>query len=110
MFVAQLGKPPAALEALEREAVRKVAPGPGHWCQPEDHHGRSYGLTAHVRPLRATCEAAMARAGLWEYHIHGGIPWQQLRHTFCHHRQRNRAALWREWLDHQIPTVVANHL
>jgi hypothetical protein len=36
MFAAQLRSPPDTVEYLESEAVKKVVPDSGHWCQLAD--------------------------------------------------------------------------
>lgn len=111
LFVAQLERPPASVLALEPLAVRKIAPGPGSWCSAADlHHGPDLGLSGKMRPLGATCSAAMLRVHSWEGHRDGGISWTRFRRELSEIRsgtdKQVRAVLWRQWYDRHYPSVV----
>jgi hypothetical protein len=110
-FVAQLRRPPPDIHSLEAVAIRRIAPGPGNWCSLEDMtHGTLLGLHNAVRPLEATCEAAMLRTFHWEAHAQGGIPWKKLRGQLqTALRQSDTVVLratWEEWLASHTPTVM----
>jgi hypothetical protein len=110
-FVAQLQRPPAELGRLEAEAVRKIAPGPGHWCSPADlKHGPTLGLQGSLRPLREMCEAAMLRTLHWEAHMKGGIAWDNMRHKLRHALLTSDnlviQAAWADWFRSHAPSVM----
>ena len=111
LFVAQLEAPPQAVLEMEAAAVRKVAPGPGWWCTPADmQHGSELGLSARMRHLRASCQAAMLRTHAWEARSTGGIPWNQLSRQLTEARARADHLTLRRcclpWFAQHTPTVV----
>ena len=106
LFVAQLESPPQWVLNMEKEAVRRVAPGPGAWCSNSDlHHGRALGLDAQMRPMLISAQAAMLRVHAWE-----GLPWTRLARQLADARSRTdhllRAARCKEWLLTHMPTVM----
>lgn len=73
--MAQLEAPPKWVLRFEGAARSAVAPGPGFWCTARDlHHGDAPGLSACMRPVQASCQAAMLRVHAWEGGAEG-IDW-----------------------------------
>jgi len=110
-FVAQLSSPPEAVLSLERTAVRRVAPGPGEWCQPADlHHAPDWGLARPMRPMQATCTGAMLRAHAWEgsggQRIRWGAMAASLRRARAQTNHVVRAGRWAPWLDAHMAMCV----
>ena len=59
--------------------ITMIALGQGSWCSVEDlYHGRELGLASQMRPLNASCGAAILRTHAWESHKDGGVPWRSM--------------------------------
>ena len=111
LSVAQLERPPKHVLDKEAVAVRRVAPGPGNWCSPADmHHGTDLGLATPLRPLAASCTAAMLRVHAYEAKGNDGIKWEEMANEFAAARRRcrrdGRLVRCGDCLDQHISTVT----
>ena len=110
LYVAQVEVPPPEVLEAEAWAVRRLAPGPGGWCDPEDlHNGRQLGLTAELRPLEDSCRAALLRLRDQE-HRRYGLDWSSLRAELSAASARARPngcpLAWATWFSNHLPTLI----
>ena len=87
-FVSQLDGPPPDWEETEAAAIRKLFPGPGQWCCPDDLRClQLLGFPKSLPDLRVRSVAAQCRVAHLEASGQGGL------------RATERAAELRRWRD-----------
>ena len=104
-FVAQLDALPAAWDAVEARALRRLVPGPGNWCQPRDLHllRRGYHFPRAFADLRPRALAAKMRVLHFEAEQSGGLKVDAQARRLDAAAQTsdhlNRLVQWAAWFD-----------
>ncbi|CAK0879300.1 unnamed protein product [Prorocentrum cordatum] len=103
-FVAQLDRPPPSRVEAEIAAVRRLTPGPGHWCCPLDLRCLEFlGFPKSLPDFEARVAASQCRVAHLEAVSQGGVQIasraRELREWRHQRDSPIRAATWASWLD-----------
>ena len=116
LFVAQLEQPPETVRRAEQWGLRRVAPGPGKWVEPNDlwRLRSAYGLPFRFRCLSWTALAAQGRVSFTEAHATGGLRISSrrshLRAVLRLSEHLGRMARWKQWMDTAYVEVLSSAL
>jgi hypothetical protein len=112
-FVCQLRRCDPRLLEAEKQALRKILPGPGGWITTQEAQGWQpwYGCRMGLRSIAAQHLAARVRVAAWEQWRQGGLPIPQGVTSLADALRRtdhiNRAAIWSTWYNSHPYTVLA---
>ena len=119
-FVGQFEDPPLEALKAEKEGLRRMTPGPGKWCMPEDLFflKESYGQSMSFQSLQFTAQAAKLRISahhLLHNRQHGTLRdsiAQRSRHIKELLRNTQftvRPAMWKGWYQNSYTLSIARN-
>ena len=101
-FVLQLDELPPDWKQLEAKALRRMAPGPGNWCTPEDLHNlKRWGMPKDFPDPEGIALAAKLRVATYENAANGGLrvahKARELQEWLVQSPHLDRIHLWASW-------------
>ena len=110
-YIGQLEHPPVDVYGREKQALRRMAPGPGNWITPQDcwHLKESYGLSKSFDSLELVAWAAKIRVIMVEGERVRKLA-ARVKEAILSSEYLGRRIAWKDWYDRSHVLVLQKAL